>query len=243
MMLKIEVCCGSADDVSRAALAGADRVELNSALFAGGLTPSLGSLIQARKMVKIPIICMLRPRAGGFCYSEVEFQTMLTDIRALANAGADGFALGCLTQDGELDRARCQKLIATAGGKEVVFHRAFDCMQTHAVETLHDLAELGFKRVLTSGRKPTAQEGRDLIRDLHALSLIEVLPGSGIRRIDLVEFLTYTGCDQVHLTYHDLEKDLSIKNLEISFAGCTPPDDSFSVINIAGLSHFINQFR
>lgn len=32
----LEVCCGSAEDVLIAAQAGANRVELNSALFLGG---------------------------------------------------------------------------------------------------------------------------------------------------------------------------------------------------------------
>ena len=51
---------------------GADRVELNAALDLGGLTPSLGSLIEARAALTIPIIAMLRPRPGGFCYSPSE---------------------------------------------------------------------------------------------------------------------------------------------------------------------------
>lgn len=45
----IEVCCGSADDVIQAKLAGADRVELNSDLFHGGLTPTIGSFCVAKR--------------------------------------------------------------------------------------------------------------------------------------------------------------------------------------------------
>ena len=77
----IEVCCGSVDDVVRAAQAGADRVELNSALFVGGLTPSVGAVLEAKARVDIPIISMIRPRAGGFCYTDLEFETMLRDTR------------------------------------------------------------------------------------------------------------------------------------------------------------------
>lgn len=90
----IEVCCGSVDDVVRAAEAGADRVELNSALFVGGLTPSVGALLEAKARVDIPVISMIRPRAGGFCYTDLEFETMLRDTRELAKAGTDGFAVG-----------------------------------------------------------------------------------------------------------------------------------------------------
>ena len=72
--ITIEVCCASVDDAVRAFQAGIDRIELNSALFVGGLTPSLGTLIEARKRTDIPIICMLRPRAGGFAYSQLELR-------------------------------------------------------------------------------------------------------------------------------------------------------------------------
>ena len=40
----IEVYCGSIDDAEAAEKGGADRIELNSALFLGGLTPSAGDL-------------------------------------------------------------------------------------------------------------------------------------------------------------------------------------------------------
>ena len=45
----IEVCCGSVDDAVEAERGGADRIELNSSIFLGGLTPSLGSIIEAKK--------------------------------------------------------------------------------------------------------------------------------------------------------------------------------------------------
>ena len=66
----LEVCCGSVEDVLQAVQGGADRVELNSCLFHGGLTPSVGELIVAKQSVSIPIMTMVRPRQGGFCYSD-----------------------------------------------------------------------------------------------------------------------------------------------------------------------------
>ena len=238
-MVTVEICCGSADDVIRAEKAGANRVELNSALFAGGLTPSIGSLIEAKKHSSLPIICMLRPRAGGFCYSEAEFQTMMNDLQALKAAGADGFALGFLTKDGELDISRLKTVLEAARECELVFHRAFDCMKSDPIQTANQLADLGFKRILTSGRKATAWEGRELIRELQALNRIEILPGSGLRRTELSEFLKHTGCDQIHLTFHKLEVDPSIQNPEISFSGCTPADDNVSIVDKEGLISFI----
>ena len=40
----VEICCGSYSDALAAWKAGATRIELNSALSLGGLTPSLATL-------------------------------------------------------------------------------------------------------------------------------------------------------------------------------------------------------
>ena len=57
----MEICCGSADDVIQAEKGGADRVELNSNLFQGGLTPSIGMLEVVKRYVSIPVMTMVRP--------------------------------------------------------------------------------------------------------------------------------------------------------------------------------------
>ena len=44
--MMIEICCGSYQDGIAAYKGGAKRIELNSALSVGGLTPSLASLIR-----------------------------------------------------------------------------------------------------------------------------------------------------------------------------------------------------
>ena len=45
----LEICCGSFSDVKTAYENGADRVELNSALYMGGLTPTLANLIRSEE--------------------------------------------------------------------------------------------------------------------------------------------------------------------------------------------------
>ena len=60
----LEVAIASADDAEAAQRAGADRLELNSALWLGGLTPSLGTVIEARARATIPIMAMIRPRGN-----------------------------------------------------------------------------------------------------------------------------------------------------------------------------------
>lgn len=54
----IETCCGSYEDALAAYRGGAKRIELNSALHLGGLTPSLGSLHLVKKNTDLKVIAM-----------------------------------------------------------------------------------------------------------------------------------------------------------------------------------------
>ena len=161
----IEVCCGSTDDAVEAERGGAGRVELNSSLFFGGLTPSLGSVIEAKKRLSIPVMVMIRPRAGGFCYTEAEMAVMEHDAKLAVEHGADGLVFGILNQDGTIDIDRCRKIVELTGEKQAVFHRAFD-VTPNPLAALDQLIELGFKRILTSGQQKTVPEGADLIKKL-----------------------------------------------------------------------------
>src|SRR5215471_7991320 len=122
----LEICCGSAEDAIEAAAGGADRVELCSALFLGGLTPSLGSLLQVKAQTKIPVIAMNRPRQAGFCYSQPEFAVMERDAEIFIEHGADGIVFGILNDDGTVDVERTSSICRRVGEKQAVFHRAFD---------------------------------------------------------------------------------------------------------------------
>ena len=60
----LEICCGSFSDVETAYENGADRVELNSALYMGGLTPTLANLIYAKEKCKK---CFAKFYCSGGC--------------------------------------------------------------------------------------------------------------------------------------------------------------------------------
>ena len=122
----LEVCCGSVDDVLEAQRGGADRVELNSCLMFGGLTPSIGALIAAKRLSKLPIMAMVRPRQAGFCYTDAEYAAALADAEQLLAHGADGLVFGFLDSEGNLDAKRTKELARIAGDKTKVFHRAID---------------------------------------------------------------------------------------------------------------------
>lgn len=222
----LEVCTASVDDCVTAERGGADRVELNAGLELGGLTPSLGTLIAVRQAVQIPVIVMIRPRAGGFCYGDADFAVMARDVELAIAHGADGVAFGVLHEDGRVDGVRNARLIELAGKREVVFHRAFDVTPDPSA-ALEQLIALGVRRVLTSGQEPTAQRGADLIARLigQAAGRIELLPGAGINRDTVADVLARTGCNQVHA---------SLRRVCIDPSTAARPDLSFGVADRAG---------
>ena len=226
----LEICCGSIDDAIEAEKGGADRVELCSALFLGGLTPSVGTIQEARSRLKIPIMVMVRPRGGGFAYSEGEFAGMERDVEAAVGIGADGVVFGVLQSDGAIDIPRCRRIRQLIGKRQAVFHRAFD-VTPDPFEALEQLVDLGITRVLTSGQKDSVPEGVELIKKLmeRAGDQIEVLPGGGIQAWNMKEMIERIGCRQVHLTAWGTVFDTSTQaRPRVTFGGALyPPEDRY----------------
>lgn len=232
----LEVIACSVEDCLAAARGGADRIELCAALPLGGLSPSPGLLLAARAAVRLPIMAMVRPRAGGFAYTEAEFGVMLRDAEWSLAQGADGIVFGCLLPSGEVDRSRVRALAALAGGKETVFHRAFDVTPDPRA-ALDALMELGVTRVLSSGHEPSALAGAENLaaHRAHARGRIEILPGGGITPANVREVLRRTGADQVHASLSGSRRDPSTAaNPALRFgAAAMPPEDQVRITDAA----------
>lgn len=207
----LEICVASVDDAIAAIEGGADRLEVNSALSLGGLTPSIGLFTEIRRRVSVPLIAMVRPRAGGFCYSPSDFEVMLRDSSSLLDAGADGLAFGVLLPNGQIDDVRCARLRKVCRDRTAVFHRAFD-VTPEPLAAISRLIDLGFHRVMTSGQQATATTGAPLIAELirRGGERIEVLPAGGIRPANVAELLTRTRCNQVHASMRSAKRDSSV---------------------------------
>ncbi|HZY86401.1 MAG TPA: copper homeostasis protein CutC [Gemmataceae bacterium] len=195
----LELAIASVEDAETAEAGGADRLELNSAFALGGMTPSLGMLVEVRAAVALPLMVMIRPRRGGFYYSEREFRVLRRDLDLAVKHGADGLVFGALTADGKVDAERCRQLVKACGKREAVFHRAFD-VTPDPFAALDQLIELGFRRVMTSGQEESAYNGATRIAEVvaRAAGRIEVLPAGGINRFNVADVLARTGCTQVH---------------------------------------------
>lgn len=198
--LLLEVCVASVEDAIVAERAGADRIELNCALEVGGLTPSIGMIRETLQSVGIPVIVMIRPRPGSFCYTGQELRLMTRDIEAAIEASAGGIAVGVLTAEGLVDTKFME--YARSLCEVVVFHRAFDLIRDPSA-ALEQLIDLGIARVLTSGGATRAIDGAERLRQLvrQADSRIGVLPGGGIGPDNVVDLVRQTGVSEVHGTF------------------------------------------
>lgn len=179
----LEICVDSLASARAAIQGGADRLELCSALLAGGLTPYEGLLRQIRQESSISIRCLMRPRPGDFLYTQEELDLMRTQILSLKEAGADGFVIGCLTADGDLDEAAMKPLIEACGTCGITLHRCID-VSRDPVETYRKANKLGIDTVLTSGAASSCKPGRETIEKLIRLrdqeQGPEVLIGAGV---------------------------------------------------------------
>lgn len=219
MRVTLEIAVSTPDEAVLAVRSGADRLELSAGLEVGGLTPSLGVFRRVKELASVPVWVLLRPRAGGFIYSEHEKESTLRDAESFLAAGADGLVFGALNSRGEVDETPCQRLVALASGR-AAFHRAFDFTSDQA-EALDRLIALGFQRVLTSGGATTASNGAEAIAELvaRANGRIEVLPGGGIRAENVAEILRVTSCNQVHAAARSARGDACLsRNPALAFA-------------------------
>ena len=243
----IEICAGGYGDCLSAALGGAERVELNAALSVGGLTPTVAVLKRVKQDTDLKVICMVRPRAGGFCYTEQEKMLMFEEAELLLSHGADGLAFGFLNEDGSIDKDSTGRMIdlIRARKKEAVFHRAFDvCSDAYGAMEL--LISLGADRVLTSGQQAKAVEGRELLRQLQAAygSRIQILAGSGVNETNAKELMEYTGISQVHSSCKDYREDATTVGKKVSYAYLPAPyERCYDVVSAEKVRRLIDSCR
>lgn len=199
--MKFEVCAVNPASALAAMRGGAHRIELCSALDVGGLTPSAGLLRVVLQALDIPVHVLIRVREGDFCYSKLEKDCMLDDIRFCRAEGAAGVVVGALDAGGMLDLDFLQRCRETAGEMELTCHRAFD-FTSEPSAALEQLIKLGFTRVLSSGQAETAFEGRHVLQQLvtQAAGRIAVMPGGGITAQNIRALLEFTAARDVHFT-------------------------------------------
>ena len=90
---------------------------------------------------------------------------MEQDIKVCKSLGAKGVVLGLLTKDKKIDFEVLSQLVELAKPMEVTFHKAIDELEDPTL-VIDELINIGVKRILSSGTKPTALEGKDMLNKM-----------------------------------------------------------------------------
>jgi copper homeostasis protein len=197
----IEAVVDSLDAALAAQAAGADRLELCSALELGGLTPGAGLMQIVCAQVRIPVHILLRTRSGDFECTQAEFETLLLEVKVARLAGAEGIVVGILLPNGRIDVARMRLLVEAAAPMSVTFHRAFDRL-TNRNLALADLLSTGCQRLLSSGLASSAEIGGSTLQWLraHSNGWLVVMPGGGITADNAAAIALATGAIEFHFS-------------------------------------------
>ncbi|MDO4190583.1 MAG: copper homeostasis protein CutC [Bacteroidales bacterium] len=199
-MRKIEVCVTDLQGAREAFEAGAQRIELCSALTIGGVTPSYGCIKTIKDhLPNLDINVLIRPRGGNFCYNSEEVDIMIQDIKMCKELGINGVAIGALTSNGDIDIATMHQLVEAAQGLSLTFHRAFDCCNDPYV-ALEQIIALGCDRILTSGQATCVEKGSDTLKRLVYLAnnRIIIMPGCGITTSNIQQLEHETKAKEFH---------------------------------------------
>ncbi len=225
MSVILEVCVDDAAGIVAAVDGGADRIELCAALPLGGLTPSPG-LMAVAAQCGVPVMAMIRHRAGDFILSDADIDIALRDIAAVRAAGLSGVVIGASRADGTLDEVVLGRLVEEARGLDVTLHRAFDLVPDVA-EAVACLRRLGIQRVLTSGGATKVVRGLDRLAQTMASagSDITVMPGSGVSPDVLPELMALGPIREIHASCSSAVRQGG-RVVEMGFVGGTAPETS-----------------
>ncbi|KVN70269.1 copper homeostasis protein CutC [Burkholderia ubonensis] len=196
-----EVIATTVGDAKVAARAGADRLELVTAIGEGGLTPSVGLIEAVVAAVPIPVNVIVRPHSRSFVYDADDLRVIERDVRAAVAAGANGVVFGALDARGAIDLDALARIVGAADGRALTFHRAFDVARdlNAAFDAL--LRVPAVTSVLTSGGHPSVLDAAAtiarMVRRAEGTSCT-VLAGSGLTADAVGDFVRTTGVRAVH---------------------------------------------
>ncbi|XP_072387433.1 copper homeostasis protein cutC homolog [Diabrotica undecimpunctata] len=244
--VKLEVCVDSLESALAALQGGADRLELCSSLADGGLTPTPGLLIQVQNLNSrnVPVYCLLRCRPGNFIYTPDEIEIMKEDAKILRRNGADGFVFGILMENGDVNMKLCREIIKYCHPLPLTFHRAFDFCRRPTIE-VEVIIDLGFQRILTSGKQRTAQMGVKLIKKLmeQVGSRIIIMPGGGINKDNVNFILENTGATEIHGSFSSPKEPETQRPEEDSEAVIGNRDAPIMVTNENAVTEIVNMLK
>lgn len=198
--MKLELCAASLEAIRLAKTYNFDRIELCQNLEQGGVTPSFG-MIEYAIAYGLDTHVLVRPRVGGFTYSEEELEVVIREILACKSIGVQGIVFGALTSNNEIDAHAMKEIVSKCEGMEVTFHRAFDdCIDWK--KSMDLLIDLGVHRILSSGLSRNVDKGFLVLQQMvkYSAGRIEIMTGGGINSNNIKKIQDEIQPDSIHFS-------------------------------------------
>ena len=198
--MKFELCAASLEAIRIARELNFDRIELCQNLEQGGITPYYG-MIEYAIAYGIETHVLIRPRPGGFNYSEDEVEVMLREIINCNNMGAKGIVIGALTEGGDIDKMVLAEMMQKSKGMEVTFHRAFDD-SIQWEKSMDTLIEFGVNRILSSGMARNVDIGLPILEKMieYSNGRIQIMAGGGVSAANIGRIKNELVPDAIHFS-------------------------------------------
>ncbi len=213
-MLCIELCAASLEAVRLARDLEIDRVEVCQNLESGGLTPSV-MLVKTALELKLRTHVLIRPRVGGFVYSNQELELIEKEISFFNDLGVDGVVIGALLPDHRINTSFLLQVKNNFPDLDITFHKAFDDTPDWKA-SLEILLDCGINRVLTAGCNDHVIKGMSTLKLMieYAQDRIEILPGGGLNDHNIDFFVKNIQPKWVHFSGCKKMIDRSTSNFE-----------------------------
>ncbi len=199
-MLRIELCVSSSEAIVLAKNLEIDRVEVCQNLESGGVTPS-ATLVQLAISSGLKTHVLIRPRIGGFIYSDEELDMIKKEISYFTSIGVDGIVIGALLSDHRINHKFIQSVRKDYPDLDITFHKAFDDTPDWKA-SIDILAESGVNRILSSGCSTHVIKGMTVLKSMleYAHGKIEILPGGGLNENNIDFFVKNVRPDWIHFS-------------------------------------------
>lgn len=198
--MKLELCAASIEAIQLAKKYQFDRIELCQNLEQGGITPFYG-MIEYAIAYGIDTHVLIRPRPGGFQYTQEEAELIIREVMNCREMGVKGIVFGALNNMGEIDSDLLTKVMDKSNGIEVTFHRAFDDTLDWK-KAMEVLIAKGVRRILTSGLARNVELGMPMLKEMIEFSnqRIEIMPGGGINAGNIKRIIEQIQPDALHFS-------------------------------------------
>lgn len=199
-MLRIELCVSTLEAITLAKKLKIDRVEVCQNLESGGVTPS-ATLVQSAIHSGLRTHVLIRPRIGGFIYSEEELELIKKEISYFKSIGVDGIVIGALLSDHRINHTFIQSVRKEYPDLDITFHKAFDDTPDWKA-SIDVLAESGVNRILSSGCATHVIKGMTTLKSMieYAHGKIDILPGGGLNENNMDFFVKNVRPDWIHFS-------------------------------------------